>query len=233
MSTGERRSAARSVQATIGDSIDRGEHLVEIGVVACEIFVVGISQHVPWRDHECRSELRGSTSGPVLAVPSDHRAGPCEELSRRQHGQRGRLLRAGDPGSRPVLVEQDPERDLLILDEGLGVTLAACPDGRDPGSGCEDLIVPVADLTGPLTTCQSTEMTQEQDDLGLIGPHSAQPHLGSIRFDHHGVGQRNDIEHDRMVGTRPRAYPLTCQNSVGRKRRSWVLRAKRSVIPAT
>ena len=72
------------------------------------------------------------------------------------------LLGPDDSGGRAVLVEQHRERDGLVLDERLGVPASTRTDGSDRSSGGEDLLVPIADLTGPLATRQSAEVAKEE-----------------------------------------------------------------------
>lgn len=163
-------------------------------MVTGEVLVVGVLQDISRTDHQRRSELKRTSSSVVLPVAFQGRTQTgldlpgCDQLA---HGQ---SLRAGDFGSKAVLIEQHGERNALVLDEGLGVSLAPGTDGRDRCTGGDDVFVSVADLTGPLTAGQSTKMPKEEDDLSLFGPQVAEANRILVRVDDHGVGQRGHVE---------------------------------------
>jgi hypothetical protein len=156
-------------------AFEHGDDLVEIGMVAGEVLVVLVKQEVAGGDDETRPKLLGSPPVLVLDVAGEKGPCPCPDLGGREQGHRLDRLRPYDLGRGSVFVEKDREWHLFILDEGLGVPLAAGADGDDPGSGYQNLFVSVADLTGPLAACDSAEMAKKQDQVGLVSPHIAEP----------------------------------------------------------
>jgi hypothetical protein len=74
-----------------------------------------------------------------------------------------------------VVVDEDQERDLLVAHEGLGVTPVTRSDGDDVGAQARDLVVALAQLRGMLAAVQSTEMSEEHQNDGLVAPEIAEP----------------------------------------------------------
>ena len=83
---------------------------------------------------------------------------------------------------------------MLIFDEGLGVAAAAGADGGNARSCGEDLVVSVADLTGPLAAGQSAEVAEKQDHLWLGRPPVAEAFLAAVGIDEYLIGQSLDVK---------------------------------------
>jgi len=83
---------------------------------------------------------------------------------------------------------------LLVFDEGLGVSPAPRSDCRDPDPGCNEIVVSIADLTGPLATRQSAEVTEKQNDFRSFRPEIAEALLDPIGIDDDVVGKMGDIK---------------------------------------
>jgi hypothetical protein len=65
----------------------------------------------------------------------------------------------------------------------LGVPTAASADGGDAGSGVDELLISIANLTGPLAARESAEVAQEEQHLGLVYPQVPEPLLGAVGVD--------------------------------------------------
>lgn len=170
-------------------------------MVAGVVLEVGIAQVVAGTDDQRCSQLERTAAGVALAVAGDRRPEPGQELSRRDEVEGTGCLRACDLSRGSVLVQQNGERDGFVLDERFGVAFPAGPDGRDLGTGLENLLVPVADLTGPLATGQSAKVTEKENHLRSVRPQVTEPHRVLVRVDHNGVRQSCQVEgHGGRVG---------------------------------
>lgn len=166
-------------------------------MVACELLEVLVEDLIARAHHDGRSQLGRSTAGLPLAMTTGKGTEAGGELARLQQSRRSDRCGADDVGGGSVLIQQDGKRNVLVLDEGLGVAFAACADGGDAGSGGEDLVVSVADLTGPLAAGQSAEVAKEENDLGLLGPQVAEPVFSLVGIDEDLVGELGGIERHR------------------------------------
>jgi hypothetical protein len=83
-------------------------------------------------------------------------------------------LDRGSASSRPVIVDQDREWDLLVRNERLRVDLVTGPDGDDIRTGRFDFVVSATQLRGMLAAEQSAEVAQKDQDDGTISPEVAQ-----------------------------------------------------------
>ena len=94
---------------------------------------------------------------------------------------------------------------MLIFDEGLGVAAAAGADGGNARSCGEDLVVSVADLTGPLAAGQSAEVAEKQDHLWPGRPPVAEAFLVAVGIDEYLIGQSLDVKRHEVEsrGTAP------------------------------
>ncbi len=194
--------AARSV-------VERGDHLVDVGVVPCVLLTVLVQDLVSRPHHDGRSELHRPAARLLLAVAAGERTDPGRERTRIEERARPERSGSDDLGGVAVLVEEDGEWNTLVLDERRGVSLPAGPDGGDEGTCGEDLLVSIADLTGPLTAGQSAEVAQEQQDVGLLEPEVAEPVLGAVGIDENLVGELCSIErHGSPPWGRPMVRPL-------------------------
>ena len=174
-------------------------------MIAGEVFEIGIQELVAGRDDERRSELERSSSGVVLGVACSAGSNSGSQLCGSQ--QRGQTERVGadDLGSAAVLVQQHLERNVLVLDEGFGVSLPAGADGDDVGTRRSDLFVAISDLTGPLTTSESTEVSQEQHDRASFGPSVSEAVLVPIGIDQDVIGESGYVEGHESAGMTSRA----------------------------
>ena len=70
-----------------------------------------------------------------------------------------------------------------------GVLPAAGSDCGDRGAGGDDLVVSVADLTGPLTAGQSPEVPKEEHNLRLFRPEFTESLLGAVGIDEDQISE--------------------------------------------
>ena len=126
-------------------------------------------------DHEGRTDLLHALAGFVDVMPALRRfpagfprAG-VHELEPAECPQRCRVCR------RCVVVDEHEERYLLIAHECFGVAAVTRTDGDDVGAQPGDLVVALAQLRGMLAAVQSTEMSEEHQDDGLVAPEIAEP----------------------------------------------------------
>ncbi len=144
--------------------------LVEIGVVACERFLIDVDQLIARCHHKGRSELSRPAACLVLTVAAGEGPGTGEERVRPDQRCGSESVRLDDVRCLAFLIEEDRKRDGLVLDECLCVSSASRADGRHIRTGFPQLFVSVSDLTGPLTTGQSTEMSEEKENVWIFGP---------------------------------------------------------------
>ena len=163
-------------------------------MVAGVILIVGIQQLVAGPDHQGRSQLERSPPGLLLPMAPGERLEAGADRGRREVSGEADRLRLDDLSGGSVLIQQHRKRELLVLDEGPGV---AFPPGTYCGHdqiGIDEVLLPVADLTGPLATGQSAEVTQEQQHGRSLLPQIAQPVRLTVGIDQAGVGESRHIE---------------------------------------
>ena len=153
---------------------DDGEHLIEVGVVACVRLPVDVEQFVTRAEDERCTELHRAGTGLVLSVAAEQGPTSGEQGIGADERRSFQAVRLDDPGGFAVFVEQHGERHGFILDERLCVPLAPGSDGGDTNAGRQELIVPLTDLTGPLPAGQSPEMSEEEEYVALVGPQIAE-----------------------------------------------------------
>lgn len=157
-----------------------GQHLIDVGVIPCVVLEICVTQVVSRADHERSPELHWPASRPMLPLARSQRfeggfVGPQLEKSRCRQ-----VLGADDGRCRAILIEQDPERNVLIVDECAGVASSACADGSHSGTLLGDLCIPVAHLRHPFPARQSTEMTKHEEDGGVRFPQIGEMNLVTI-----------------------------------------------------
>jgi hypothetical protein len=129
-----------------------------------------------------------------LAVTLGHRSQSGHVRRRLEDGSNPERFGTDNVGRGAILVEKDGERNPLNFDEGLGVALAARPDGRHPHPGLDELVVSIADLTGPLAAGDSAKVAQEEDHFGPRRPQVAEPDFDPIGVNHDVVGEGGYIK---------------------------------------
>ena len=136
--------------------------------------VVGVMHDRARPYDECRPELIDTLAGHAHAVarlPGSARAGErgrVEELEE-SHPLEGRCLRGLG-----VVIDQNRERNPLVLDETPGVADIARPDRHQLGPERLDLLIPTAQLRGVRPAVQSTEVTGKDQHHPAIGPEIAE-----------------------------------------------------------
>ena len=158
------------------------------------ILVVGVEQLVARPDHKGRTELERAAARLLLAMTPGERLQPSPDRFGRQVGGGADRVGLDDLGRRTILIEQHGERELLILDESLGVSLATGPDGNHRHAGVDEGVLFVANLTGSLAAGQSAEVAQEEEDRGPLGPQFSKRVGIAVRIDQFGRRQRFDIK---------------------------------------
>lgn len=184
---------------------DGGEYLVEVGVVAGELLVIGVEQLVAGADDECGPELERAAPRLLLDVPSGQRARRSHHGPRPDHARQPELAGADDLGGGAIFVEQYLEGNPLVLDERQRVALASRADGGDARTCGQDLVIPVADLTGPLAARQSTEVPKEEDHPRILLPSVAQMLGAAMRVDERVTAERRHVEGHESPGMTWRA----------------------------
>ncbi len=166
-------------------------------MISSVILEILIQQFVAWRDHQSGTQLLPTAAGVALPVPSCSSPKTSPDLGRLHEIESAQRIGADRTGRRAVFVQQHIERDSLIFDEGLGVPLPTSTDGNDACARRQELVVSIADLTGPLAACQSAEMAKKQHHLGILFPSVAEPLFGFVGADQHLVGELGYIEWHR------------------------------------
>lgn len=177
-------------------------------MVAGVVLVVLIEDLVAGPHDDRCTELQGTATRLALPVARRQGSEASDQLARLHKRGCPERPRADDLRCQALLVEQYRERDLLVLDERLCIPLAAGSDGGDTCTRGEDLVVSLADLTGPLTAGQSTEVAQEQQHMGSFPPEVTEAVLGPVRIDQDLVGELSGVErHSLPRGYRDGTFP--------------------------
>jgi hypothetical protein len=163
-------------------------------VIACVILEVFVKDLVARAHDDRRTQLHGPPSGFLLPMPGSEGTEAGGDLTGTDQACDTDGAGPYDLGCGAFLVEKDGERNLLVLDESLRISPTSGADGRYFRPGGEDLSVPVSDLTGPLTACQSAEVSKEQNHLRLIAPKITEPLLGPVGIDQNFVCECSCIE---------------------------------------
>lgn len=169
-------------------------------MVAGEIFEVGVQQLVARSNHEGRSQLERSLSWRPLAVSAHQRPAGGNRCPGSHHRGQPECLGSHHLGRLAVGVEQHREGNPLFLDEGECVAFASGADGGHFRPGGKQLLVSIADLTGPLAAGQSTKVAQKQQNVGSLPPEvpKAMELAGGI-LQHHVTEERNVETHDAQA----------------------------------
>lgn len=174
-------------------------------MVACEVLVIGVEQLVTRADDEGGTQLERAAPRLLLNVPPGQRSRRRLHGPRLDHARQAELSGARDLGGGAILVEEYLEGNPLVLDERQRIALAASADRGDAGTRGQDLVVSVADLTGPLATRQSTEVTEEENDPGAILPSIGQILGAAVGVDERMTAERRHVEGHESSGMTSRA----------------------------
>lgn len=174
-------------------------------MVAGVVLEVGVVQLVARTDHQRGAQLQGPAPRSMLDVATRERPEPGRPLPGLDQGRWAERVRAGDPRCDAVLVEEDLEGDVLVLDERLRIALATRSDRGDIGAGVEDLLIPLADLTGPLSTGQSAEVAEEEHDPWRVRPPRSEALRPAVRVDELDICEGGEVEAHENSGTTSRA----------------------------
>jgi hypothetical protein len=183
---------------------ENGEHLIEIGMVPCVRLLVDIQDFVAWPDHQCRTELRWSTSRVVLPIALEQRPSRCKQSVRAEKRSRTKLVEFNDISGFAVFVKKNGEGDVLVLDKRHRVAPATGSEGGDPRPGFEDLVVAFTNLTGSFSTGQSTKVPQKQNDMSTLRPQVTKPVRCPLRVGKGHLCEFWDGAHRRSVHAEPR-----------------------------
>ena len=144
-----------------------------------------IGKYVAGPDYERRAELTRPSAGAVLTMAGRR----CLQSAGDRFGS-GELEHTSatdlrDLGGLAVGVDQDRERNFLVVDERPRVSRVTGSDGHDLGSSFFDLLVVLAQLRGVVPAMQSPEVPEKHEDYRPVAPVVAEPVIGAV-----GVGER-------------------------------------------
>ena len=126
-------------------------------------------------DHERRTELRDPLPALLDAKPvAMGSARPLDATGIEEERGEVHLLHRGGLGRGGDVVNKNGERNLLVGDEGLGVSHVAGPNGHHFGTGSGDFGVSAPQLRGVLSAEQSAEVAQKDQDHRAVGPEVTQ-----------------------------------------------------------
>jgi len=163
-------------QAGSGSGAQRREHLVDRRVVGGVLVDMLVANATTRAEDKCRAELVGALARlrqPVarpVRTPRASEAARVEEQPERvdpAKGCRGRRVR--------VVVDENGERNPLLLDEVGGVAAVSRPNCHDLGAEAPDLVVVLTQLRGVLPAEQSAEVPEKDQHDGPILPVPTQP----------------------------------------------------------
>lgn len=163
-----------------GASAEYRQDVVDLGVISCELLEVGEEDFVSGSDHDGGAQLQRAAARLVLTIAGRERPGGREGGSRFEGGHRAEGAGAHDSGRFPLLVEEHRERHFFVIDERLRIPFSPGSDRGDAGAGFDELVVSLADLTGPLPTGESAEMSQEQQDVRGLLPEVSKAVHGTV-----------------------------------------------------
>ena len=168
-------------------------------MIPCEVLEILVQDLAARPDHEGRPKLHRASAQIVLALTFQRGAGAGHHLPRPHQRTHREGVGADDASCLAVFIEEDFEGNRLVLDERHGVAATTRSDGRHVGTGVENLLVSLADLTGPFPASESAEVTEEEDDPGVLLPAITQTMLISLRVDQYLVGQGRDIKRHQQI----------------------------------
>jgi hypothetical protein len=178
----------------VGSGVEGVEDVVEGGVVGGVLVDVRVAHLVAGSDDERRAELGDPlppSVDPVAAGAGSTGPGPGATVA--QEAEERDLAHRRGVGGVGVVVDEDRERDMFVVGERGGVAAVTGADGDDLGAEALDLVVVVAQLRGVLAAQQSTEVAEEHEDDGPVGPVVPEPVGGAVGVLELHVGERGQI----------------------------------------
>lgn len=139
-------------------------------MISGERLTVDIEKLVARSNDERRTELCRAGAWTALPVASNEGPRSSHPGIRSDYRCGAKSVQLDDVSSKTIGVEKNAERNRFVLDECGRVAPTAGPDGGDVRTGLHQLPVSVTDLTGPFTTRQSSEVPQEEKDVGRVSP---------------------------------------------------------------
>jgi hypothetical protein len=137
----------------------------------------------------------------VLHVSLDQSSRPGGELAGADQGDFAQSARPHQLGGAAVLVKKNLKGHGLVFDERLGISAPSRADRRHVGTGAEDLVISLTDLTGPFPAGQSAEMAKEEENPGIGCPPVSKAVLVTFGIHEHHFGQGRYIKrHRRSLG---------------------------------
>ena len=146
------------------------KNFVEVGVIACERFLVHVEQFIAGCHDECCSELGGAAPQTALTVPANERSRTRKPCVRPDQRGGTNVVHLDDIRSNAFFVQKDVEGHGFVLDERLRVFGITGAYGCYPRSGGCGLLISISNLTGSLAAGQSTEVPQKEEQVAIVGP---------------------------------------------------------------
>lgn len=148
-------------------------------------------QLVAWPDHERGAQLHGPGAGSVLAIAGRERSRRRHDGGASQQGRGSDLARLHGRSCVAVLVEKHRKREVLVFDECLRIV--ATPGADRSHRVGRELVLALADLTGPLPARESAEMAQEEQRMGGVRPQVSQAVGPSLHVGKAHVGESKHV----------------------------------------
>ncbi len=171
-------------------------------MVPGKLLEVLVEELIAGADDQRRTELLPPAARISLPVATCSCSKAGGDLGGLHQVEGAEVVRPDDLGGGTVFVQQHVEGHLFVLDERLGVAFAAGADGDHARPLCDDLVVSVADLTGPLTASQSAEMPEKQQDLRVMAPAVPESRFVGVGIDEDLISECGNVEwHGVQDGT--------------------------------
>ena len=173
---------------------DHAKHVIEIRMVSCVRFLVQIQDVVTGSHDDARTELRRPPTQRVLSVASSECPCALQQGVGSKNRDHPETVHLNDVCGKAILIEKDIEWHGLILHERLRILAVAGADRRHADTGRDELVVSIADLTGPLAAGQSAEVSKEEDHMRVLHPQVTQPVGGSLNIGENHLCERLGVE---------------------------------------
>ena len=149
-------------------------------------------------DDERRAELERPLAGLVDPVSCAPRANRCTVRFRAEDLPRVPTLDTRGARSVGVVVDENRERDVLLLHELASMQLVPGADREDLRTARSDLLISVAHLRGVLPAVQSAEVAEENEDDRTIRPVVPEAMILAVGAGQDEIGQSVDV-HGRGI----------------------------------